>query len=333
MATRTTIAITGASGTIGPALLKRLSAARSVERVLVLGRRAPDPAHVGPKVEFREVDVRDRAAVSRGVEGADAVIHMAYALYGMTPGESDLFDTNVEGTLNVARAAALAGASRFVHLSSGVVYGFRPDNPQPIDEGAPIRASARHFYSRHKAQAELLIGDALAGTGTEAYLLRPCAVVGPHAAGAVVSSLRPSVRSGIRRGLAGLGRAGLLPPIPAPPVPLQFVHEDDVAQAAVQAALGRGPAGVYNLAGSGAIEGREALRLLGLRPLPLPRPLMRGALRALAKVPPLVPALAWQEAGAAPLLLDTSRARGELGWRPRWTSQAALEATRAGIGW
>jgi nucleoside-diphosphate-sugar epimerase len=329
----TTIAITGASGTVGPALLRRLSRSREVDRVLVLGRRPPDPSHAGPKVEFRQVDVRDRAAVARGIEGADVVIHMAYALYGVTPGEADLFETNVEGTLNVARAAAVAGARRFVHLSSAVVYGFRPDNPQPIDENAPIRASARHFYSRHKAQAELLVNDVLDGTGTEAYMLRPCAVVGPHAAGATVSSLRPSVRAGIRRTLAALGHAGLLPPLPAPPVPLQFVHEDDVAQAAVRAALGRGPAGVYNLAGRGAVEGRDALRLLGLRPLPLPQPVGRAALRALARVPPLVPAIAWQEAGAAPLMLDTSRARHDLGWRPRWSSRAALESTRAAVGW
>jgi nucleoside-diphosphate-sugar epimerase len=286
-----------------------------------------------PDVEFREVDIRDVAAVQSAVTGADVVVHMAYALYGVTPGESDLFETNVEGTLNVARAAATAGAKRFVYTSSGVVYGFRPDNPQPLTEEDAMRASARHFYSRHKAQAELLVREALEGSGTDSYIFRPCAVVGPHAAGGAFSALPGSlVRAGMAT-LRSLARAGLRPAVPAPPVPLQFVHEDDVAQAVEQAALGNGPAGVYNLAGDGAVDGDDALHLIGLRVLPLPRAVVRGALRLLSNVPPLVPALAWQEAATEPLMMDTTKAREQLGWAPRWTSRAALEATRAQLGW
>ena len=328
-----TIAVTGASGTVGPALLERLSASPRVGRVIALGRNLTEPMERTPGVEFRETDIRDHAAVTRAVEGADVVVHMAYALYGVTPGESDLFETNVEGTQHVARAAAAAGAKRFVYTSSGVVYGFRPDNPQPLTEEHAMRASSRHFYSRHKSQAELLVKEALDDTDTDAYIFRPCAVVGPHAAGGAFSALPGTVVRAGMAALRGLARVGLRPAFPAPPVALQFVHEDDVAQAVERAALGDAPAGIYNLAGDGAVDGDDALRLMGIRVLPLPRAVVHAGFRLLSNVPPFLPALAWQEAATEPLMMDTAKARDELGWRPRFSSRAALESTRAQLGW
>jgi nucleoside-diphosphate-sugar epimerase len=326
------VAVTGASGTLGQPLLRRLAAEPDVGQILVLGRRRVD-APAGGEVDFRAVDVRDRAAVARALAGADVVVHTAYALYGVASREADLFATNVEGTLNVARAAKVAGARRFVYTSSAAVYGFHPDNPQPLDEDAPIRASGHHFYGRHKAQAELLVRRELEGTSTEAYIFRPCAIIGPHAAGGALSVVPDPLPAVTRAALGAAGRAGLRPAAPAPPVPLQFVHEDDVAQALVAAALGEGPPGTYNLAGDGALEGPDVLRMAGLRRLPLPRGATRTAVRALASAPPVLPALGWAEVMTAPLILDTTRARTRLGWTPRYSSAEALAATRDALGW
>jgi len=74
-------------------------------------------------MELRAVDVRDRTAVDRAVDGVDVVVHTAYALYGIASREADLFATNVDGTLNVAQAAVAAGAKRFVYTSSSAVGG------------------------------------------------------------------------------------------------------------------------------------------------------------------------------------------------------------------
>ena len=327
------MALTGATGTIGPPLLERLAAENRVQRVVVLGRRRPEHLPAGADIDLRAVDVRDRAAVGRAIDGADVVVHTAFALYGVASREADLFATNVEGTLNVARAARVSGAKRFVYTSSAAVYGLHADNPQPLREDAPIRASGHHFYGRHKAQAELLVRDALAGSDTEAYLFRPCAVVGPHAAGGALSIVPGGAARVMRAALGAAGRAGLRPVAPAPAVPLQFVHEDDVAQALVRAALGRGPAGEYNLAGDGALDGPEVLRTIGMRRLPLPGGVVWGALRAAASLPPIIPALGWVEVGTQPLILDTAKARSELGWRPRYSSREALLDTRRAIGW
>jgi nucleoside-diphosphate-sugar epimerase len=258
---------------------------------------------------------------------------MAFSLYGVTPGEEALFESNVRGTRNVARAAAAAGAKRLIYTSSAAVYGLRSDNPQPLTEGDDVRASARHFYSRHKAQCELLVRDAVAGSDTEAYLFRPIAIVGPHAAGAAVGGLPSWAPGRLAAGLRLMASLGLRPWMPTPPVPLQFVHEDDVAQAIELAVLGEGNPGVYNLAGDGVVVGPEVARLLGLRPAPLPRVVVEAALRAVAAVPPVLPFLSWSALITEPVLVDTTKAREQLGWRPAWDSRGALQATREGLGW
>jgi nucleoside-diphosphate-sugar epimerase len=328
-----TVAVTGATGTVGPALLSRLLGEPSVACVRVLGRREPPLPHAGARVQWHAVDVRDRAAVARGVAGADVVIHLAFALYGIGSRDRDLFVTNVEGSLNVARAAEVAGARRFVFTSSAAVYGFHRDNPPAIDEEFPMRASGRHFYGRHKAQAEVLIRAQLRATATELFILRPCGIIGPNAAGAAANVVPRAARPILHASLTATARTGLRPMLPVPPVSLQVVHEADVAQALVLAALGRGPASVYNLAGEGAVDAEEALELLGLRRAPVPRELVGRAFAAAAALPPLLPAVGWAETGTASLILDTTRARRELRWAPRYDTRGALRATRATIGW
>lgn len=327
-----TVAVTGTSGTIGPALLHRLGESSKVSRVIAIGRRPTADMDANPKVEFRVADVREAGAVEEAVAGADVVVHMAFSLYGVIADEATLFDTNVRGTANVAGAAVRTGARRFVYTSSAAVYG-GSERPQPLSENAPIRAPSRLFYARHKAQAELVVGERLADSLTEAFVFRPCAIVGPHAAGVLARRLP----DGLRRGMQTLARAtaalGLRPALPPPAVPLQFVHEDDVAQALAIAIHGDSAGGVYNLAGDGALSGAQTLQVLGIRALPVPRFAVNLSLDALAKVPPLVPASGWPELIHAPIMLDTRRAHRELGWRPRFSSEQALHATRMAIGW
>jgi nucleoside-diphosphate-sugar epimerase len=328
-----TVAVTGAGGTLGPPLLERLDASRTVGRIVLMGRHRTAAMHQQLKAEFRQVDVRDASAVEQAIAGADVVVHMAFSLYGLGMSERALFATNVEGTLNVARAAARTGARRFVYTSSAAVYGGRPAGHLPLSEDDRWHTPARLFYARHKAQAEVVVRRALAQSETELYLLRPCAIVGPHAAGALGNRIPTALAESARR-LARLGaRAGLRPALPPPPVPLQFVHEDDVAQALVLAVEGRGEPGVYNLAGDGALSGTEMLRRLGFRALPVPSPLARGALRACRLIPPVPAGLAWPELLNGSLVIDTERAKRRLGWQPRFSSVDALGATRAALGW
>ena len=325
----TTIAVTGPTGTFGHGLLPLLQSDDRVERVIGIARRPFDPLEHGwAKLSYRQGDMRDRRVLAEAFAGADAVAHLAFAIYGAAPRQT-LRAINVEGTLNAFQAAVDAGARRFVYASSVAAYGFHPDNPLGITEDWPVRGSRRLFYSQEKAELEHRLGErAAAHPEVELTLFRPTIVVGPHAAGAgaqlVPGPLRP-----LARGLAGL--VGELPvPLVAvpPPQPLQFVHERDVGQAFALALLGDGPAGTYNLAGDGTLSGEELLRELGLVPLSLPDGVVKAAADLLLRLPVKPPAAEWAEAALHPLVVDATLAKRRLGWRPAFTSAQALRDTR-----
>src|SRR5690349_2811478 len=116
-----TVAVTGASGNLGTALLRRLrDPDAGVARVRGLARRRPPGIPPYDGVEWHLADLGEAASeepLARFVEGADAVVHMAWAIQ---PGRRDelLHRVNVEGTRRVVRAAAAAGVGHVVHLSS-----------------------------------------------------------------------------------------------------------------------------------------------------------------------------------------------------------------------
>ncbi len=323
-----TIAVTGPTGTLGHGLIPLLEAEVRVERVVGIARRPFDPARQGWfKLAYTRGDVRDPDALAEAFAGADAVAHLAFAIYGNAAHET-LRAINVDGTMNAFEAAARAGVGRFVYASSVAAYGFFEDNPIGITEEWPARGSERLFYSREKAEIERrLLRAAAAHPETELTLFRPTIVLGPHAAGAGEDAIPAALRP-LARGLGGL--LGALPlPLPAapPPQPLQFVHEDDVGQAFLLALLGDGPPGVYNLTGDGTLSGAAVWRELGLLPLPVPAPLTRAAAAALMRVPGKPAALEWAEAATHPIVVDATRAKERLGWRPAYTSLEALRAT------
>ena len=238
---------------------------------------------------------------------------------------------NVEGTLNAFRSAAAAGASRFVYASSVAAYGFHPDNPVGMTEDWPVRPAKRLFYAQEKAELEqLLEEEASAHPELDLYLLRPPIVLGPHAVGA--KDVLPGPLAPLGRRLVNLGRGRLPVPLPAPvpSLPVQFIHEDDVAQALVLCILAAGPPGAYNIAGDGVLSGAEVAREFGLLPVPVPGAPVQAAARAVASLPtpaPLPPATEWVEALSHPAIMDSSKARRELGWTPRYTGLEALRDT------
>ncbi|HWE34427.1 MAG TPA: NAD-dependent epimerase/dehydratase family protein [Solirubrobacteraceae bacterium] len=325
------VAVTGPTGTFGFGLMPLLQDESRIERIVGIARRRFDPAEHGwTKLEYRQGDVRDQAALRQAFIGADVVVHLAFMITG-TASHETIRAINVEGTLNAFRAARDAGAKRFVYASSVAAYGFHRDNPVGMSEAWPTRPAGRLFYAREKAELEQLLEREAAGDdGPELYLLRPPVVLGPHAAGAKGGLPEPLAQAA-SRALGVLGRLPLPVPVLTPNVKLQFIHEDDVGQAIVKCVLAAGPPGAYNIAGDGVVSGADVARELGLAPIPIPGRVVEAAARAVAAVPwpPFMPASAeWVEAFSHPAIMDTSRARRELGWEPRFTG---LEALRKGI--
>ena len=325
-----TVAVTGPTGTFGFGLMPLLEAEPRVGRVVGIARRSFDPAaHGWSKMEYRQGDVRDRRTLQDAFAGADAVVHLAFMITGAARTQT-IREINIGGTLNAFRAARTAGAQRFVYASSVAAYGFHRDNPVGITEDWPVRPARRLFYAQEKAELERLLAEEGAGSARpELYLLRPPIVLGPHAVGAKGALPGPLDRAG--RAVFGAARRIPLPiPVPAPGVRLQLIHEDDVGQALLKCVLGAGPPGAYNIAGDGVVSGAEMARELGLAPVTIPGRLLHAAARAASVLPRpgfLPPALEWVEAASHPAIMDTSKARRELGWQPAYSARQALRET------
>src|SRR5512135_743506 len=179
-----TVAVTGPTGTFGFGLMPLRQADERIARIIGIARRPFDPAGYGwTKMEYPRGHARDPAALREAFETADVVVHLAFLITGAAPADQ-LRAVNVEGTLNAFRAAAAAGARRFVYASSVAAYGFHRDNPGAMTADGPVRPAGRLFYAREKAELErLLAEEAMEHPAVQVYLLRPSIVVGPNVVG------------------------------------------------------------------------------------------------------------------------------------------------------
>jgi nucleoside-diphosphate-sugar epimerase len=325
-----TVAVTGPTGTFGFGLIPLLQSDPRVARIVGIARRPFDPSQRGwSKLEYRRGDVRDLDVLRDAFEDAHVVVHLAFMITGTAPRET-IRAINVEGTLNAFRAAAAVGVERFVYASSVAAYGFHPDNPIGMTEDWPVRPAARLFYAQEKAELEQLLGaEARAHPDVGLYLLRPPIVLGPHAMGAK-DALPPPLAAVGQRALELAGRLPVPIPVPAPDLPMQFIHEDDVGQALLRCVMAEGPPGAYNIAADDILTAVDVVRELGLTPVPVPAGVIQGAARAAAQIPLpsfAPPASEWVEAATHPAIMDTGKAKRELGWRPEHTALEALRAT------
>ena len=326
-----TVAVTGPTGTFGSGLVPLLQDDDRIGRVIGIARSPFDPAERGwTKMEYRRGDVRDADALAEAFDGVDVVVHLAFLITGNASRETTRA-INVDGTLNVFRAAASAGARRFVYASSVAAYGFHADNPETIDEEWPTRPAAKLFYAQEKAELEELLA-AEAGRHPELalFLLRPPVVLGPNVVGG--KDVLPGPLAPLGRRLFSRPRRLPVPvPVFVPDLPMQFIHEEDVGRALVQCIVGAGPPGAYNIAGDGIVTATDVAREFGALPIPLPAGPAQAAARAFSRLPFLPPVAEWVEAASRPAIMDTSKAHEKLGWRPRYSGIEAVRDTLRGF--
>jgi UDP-glucose 4-epimerase len=322
-----TVAVTGPTGEIGISAVDALEGEPAVTRIVGMARRPFDPAARGwTKTEYRQGDILDRSAVDALVTDADVVVHLAYLIMGSRDESRRI---NLEGTRNVFEATVAAPRpGRLVYTSSVAAYGYHSDNPIPLTEDLPTRGSKEHYYSEQKAECEALLREVTNGSGLEVYVLRPCIVAGPRATALADSMPWRQISERLPaalRGTAGLIQ-GMLPLMPDPGVAMQLVHHDDVATAIALAAVGAGEPGAYNLAADGEVSLREVANATGTRAIRVPRASAAAASAVVARLPMLPAAAEWIHVGRGSVVMDTSRAKDVLGWRPQYTSRETLAA-------
>ncbi|HJQ06105.1 MAG TPA: NAD-dependent epimerase/dehydratase family protein [Nocardioides sp.] len=317
------VVVTGASGNIGSAALRELTADGRHE-VVAVARRCPTlPAtRVGTSVRWHSADVQtdDLGAV---VEGADAVVHLAWK-FQPTHRPEETWATNVVGTRRLLDAVRRHRVPALVCASSVAAYS-PVDHDDPVDESWATDGTSAAAYCREKAYDERVL-DAFEAeaTHTRTVRIRPAFV------------FQRSASSEQRRIFGGaLLRPWMLDRrrIPLLPVPrglrMQAVHAEDVARAIV-AAVERPVAGAFNLAGPGVLRREELGEVVGARTVEVPRELVTGALELgwLARVARVPGSLA--DALLAVPLLSTARARAELDWVPRHAAADAVSAFLSG---
>jgi UDP-glucose 4-epimerase len=322
-----TVAVTGPTGEIGQAVVAALERSREVAHILGMARRPFDPRQQGwKKVSYRRGDVLDRGAVAELVKNADVVMHLAFMIMG---GAKESRRVNLEGSANVFAATVSAGAKRLVYASSVAAYGFHRDNPQPLTEDVPARGTDGHYYSAQKAEVEALLAETLGASPTATYVFRPCIVAGPHAPLLIDSLPYTQISERLPGAVLSLldGVPILKPVLPDPGIPFQLVHHDDVASAMRAAVLGRGTPGIYNLAGPGQLTVKLLAEELGWYSIPVPELAVDAVAEMIARLGFLPAQAQWIAAFREPTIMDTSKARRELRWRPGHDALQTLRET------
>jgi dihydroflavonol-4-reductase len=315
--------ITGASGFIGSAVLRRLLACGHQVRALVRPQSARRNL-AGLAVELVTGDLRDPTSLERAVQGCSALFHVAADYRLWVPEPEDMYKTNVEGTRNLLLAAARAGVERIVYTSSVATMGLLPDG-NPADEETPVTlADMIGHYKRSKFLAEAEVLRLARETGLAVVTVNPSTPVGPR-------DLKPTPTGRMILQAA----AGRMPAYVD--TGLNLVHVDDVAEGHLLA-FEKGRTGErYILGGSNmslkeilsdiaVISGRPAPRVCLPHNLVLPVAYMVEALARLYKGGEPFITVDGVRLARKRMFFSHEKAEKELGYNPGPVNQALKDA-------
>jgi nucleoside-diphosphate-sugar epimerase len=300
------VAVTGISGYLGQVLLPLLEKDPDVESIVGIDVSEP-PA--SPKLRFVKTDVRS-PAIKEELQGCDALIHLAFIVMPIrSEGETD--SINVFGTKNVLRAAADLGIRKIVYTSSVAAYGAWPDNPPLIKEDWYIRPMPDFYYARTKAIIEnWLDGFEREHPDLGLVRLRPCIFLGPRINNVMLELVSGKAMVSFKGISSGM----------------QFVWDEDVADA-IMLALKKEVRGAFNLGGEGQMTLEDLAREMQKKVIYMPYGLALAAVRWMWKAgvaKQLHPG--WVEIFRYPAIMDTTKAREQLGWEPKLNTREAFRA-------
>ncbi|HTT27072.1 MAG TPA: NAD-dependent epimerase/dehydratase family protein [Solirubrobacteraceae bacterium] len=318
------VVVIGATGNVGTSVMESLEGESRVDEIVAVARRPPGRTFA--RTTFEEADIAT-AELLPLFRGADAVVHLAWLIQ---PGRSESIThrVNVAGSERVFRAAVEAKVPALVYASSVGAYSPGPKD-RLVDESWPTEGIRSSFYSRHKVVVERAL-DRLEREQPEMRVvrMRPGLIFKAQAA------------TEIRRLFAGpflpraLLRPELIPFVPdTPRLRFQAVHSLDVGDA-YRRALVSEVRGAFNLAADPPIGPEELAQILHARPIKVPPQVLRGgaAVSFALRLQPSEPG--WVDMALAVPLMDSTRARTELGWQPQRSGTDALaeliEAMREG---
>ena len=316
------VLVTGAAGYLGGRVVESLAvrAAGTGDPACLVATDVRDvpPERRVAQVEYLALDVRAPGLADVLARySIDTVVHLAAIV---TPGPASNreleYSVDVLGTRNVLEACVAAGVRRIVVTSSGAAYGYHADNPAWLTEDDPVRGNEAFAYSHHKRLVEEMLAEyRRTHPALEQVVFRVGTILGETTRNQITALFeRPRL-------IAIRGSAS----------PFVFIWDRDVAGAIEHAIFG-GPAGIYNVAGDGALSIQEIAARLGKRCVSLPPGLLRAVLGVLHPLglsqygPEQVDFLRYRP------VLDNRRLKEVFGYVPRLTSAEVFELFRRSHG-
>ena len=318
--------LTGATGFIGGEVARQLR--QRGDQVICLVRN-PDKAGAisGLGCETIGGDLSDEAAIRRGIEGCDAVVHAA-AMYEVGIPASQrpaMYEANVGGTERVLRAALEARIPKVVYVST--VGAFGNTHHEVVDESYEHPGKEfTSYYEETKLEAHRVARRMIAEEGLPCAIVQPGGVYGPGDTSQVADLLEQFL-------------AGKMPLIPFPGLGICLTHVEDIA-AGILLALDRGKAGETYVLSGPVTTMREAVEIVadltGRKPPKhaLPTPLMK----AMTPIGPLVGKLMGQPPNLRELISSADgvtfwasheKASDELGYSPRGLEEGLRQTLEA----
>lgn len=317
-----TTLVTGGSGFVGSAIIRRLLDAGHEVRALVRSSSSRTNLE-GLPIETVVGDLLDAASLARAAKGCKAVFHCAADYRLWVPNAAEIYECNVTGSVNVLRAGAEAGAARIVYTSSVATLGILPDGT-PADESTPVSiADMIGDYKRSKFLAEAEVSRLVGRERIPAVIVNPSAPVGPR-------DIKPTPTGRMIVEAA----AGRMPAYVD--TGLNVVHVEDVAEGHLRA-FERGRIGErYVLGGTNmtlreilikiaALTGRPAPRLRLPHSVVMPIAYMAEAVARISGSEPIATVDSVRMAKKL-MYFSSDKARRELGYEPRPASHAFEDA-------
>ena len=298
-------AITGACTYLGTELIRRLEEDDRYDKVLILDVRCPVAIRAGSKLTFYNVDltqptVDDELATLLERERVDTFVHGAFLSHPTHAAEwaHELEDV---GTMHVLNACAEIGVARLVVVSTTLVYGPHPRNPNFLTESAELRGHRDSRFINDKVRAEKqVLRFARENAATRTAILRFAPVLGP-----TVSNLYTRFFA-----------RPVLPVMMGHDPLMQFVHEQDAAWA-LELAVSSEAEGPFNVVGKGVLPYTTVLAMMGRVPLPMPYLLARPLSKALWATQIVHSPPSFLDFLLYLCVADGTRARRELGFTAR----------------
>ena len=170
-----TILVTGVTGLLGGAVARALLQEGCRVRAMArIPERAGSLADLG--AEIVEADLADLPSLERAVSDCQVVFHFAAALAGDFVSRDYFHQVNVDGTLQLAKAALSGGVKCFLHASTAWVYGYTA--APGTTESSPYRIS-HDLYIDTKIEAERRLQQLCQENGLPLVIIQPSEVYGP----------------------------------------------------------------------------------------------------------------------------------------------------------